>query len=87
MGPMSNPASSETGRFKPSPDVVFRRVGEEAVLVPLSQNVGNLDWVYTLSPVAALPSPAQPALIRCAIPAGPSCSPAALAFATARLAN
>lgn len=40
-------------RFRPSPDVVFRRVGEEAVLVPLRQNVGNLDWVYTLSPVAA----------------------------------
>lgn len=41
------------GRFRPSPNVVFRRVGDEAVLVPLTQNVGNLDWVYTLSPVAA----------------------------------
>jgi Coenzyme PQQ synthesis protein D (PqqD) len=44
---------SSSNRFRPSPDVVFRNVGEEAVLVPLRQNVGNLDWVYTLSPVAA----------------------------------
>jgi len=39
--------------FRPAPDVVFRRVGEEAVIVQLRQNVGNLEWVYTLSPVAA----------------------------------
>jgi hypothetical protein len=48
----SNPIRHST-RYKTSHDVVFRRVGEEAILVPLSQNVGNLDWVYTLSPVAA----------------------------------
>lgn len=56
VDPDSSPSSSPSaasGRFRPSADVVFRRVGEEAVLVPLSQNVGNLDWVYTLSPVAA----------------------------------
>lgn len=46
------PVSSST-RYQPSRDVVFRRVGEEAVLVPLRQNVANLDWVHTLSPVAA----------------------------------
>lgn len=45
--------TSSSPAFRPSPDVVFRRVGEEAVLVPLRQNVGNLEWVYTLSPVAA----------------------------------
>lgn len=49
----NSPRLAASGSFRPSPDVVFRRVGEEAVLVPLSQNVGNLDWVYTLSPVAA----------------------------------
>ncbi|HEX6642885.1 MAG TPA: PqqD family protein [Thermoanaerobaculia bacterium] len=47
---MSIPGAS---RFQPSRDVVFRRVGDEAVLVPLRQNVANLDWVHTLSPVAA----------------------------------
>lgn len=45
--------TESSARFRPSPDVVFRHVGDEAVLVPLRQNVGNLDWVYTLSPVAA----------------------------------
>lgn len=34
-------------------DVVCRQVGHESILVPIRQNVGNLDFVYTLSPVAA----------------------------------
>ena len=50
---MVETSSSPLPVFRPSPDVVFRRVGDEAVLVTLRQNVGNLDWVYTLSPVAA----------------------------------
>jgi len=36
-----------------SSDVVCRQVGEESILVPIRQNVGNLDYVYTLSDVAA----------------------------------
>lgn len=36
-----------------SPDVVCRQVGPESILVPVRGNVGNLDFVYTLSPVAA----------------------------------
>lgn len=39
--------------FRRSPDVVSRRVGVESVLVPIRHNVGNLDYVYTLSAVAA----------------------------------
>jgi hypothetical protein len=39
--------------FRRSDDVVSRTVGREAILVPVRQNVGNLDYVYTLSPVAA----------------------------------
>lgn len=39
--------------FRRSAEVVSRRVGPESVLVPIRQNVGNLDYVYTLSPVAA----------------------------------
>lgn len=53
VDPSSAPSPLASERFRPSPDVVFRNVGDEAVLVPLRQNVGNLDWVYTLSPVAA----------------------------------
>jgi hypothetical protein len=34
-------------------DIVCRRVGGESILVPIRQNVGNLDFVYTLSEVAA----------------------------------
>ena len=39
--------------FRRSAEVVSRQVGPESVLVPISHNVGNLDYVYTLSPVAA----------------------------------
>ncbi len=39
--------------FRRSTDVVSRRVGEESILVPVRHNVGDLDFVYTLSPVAA----------------------------------
>jgi hypothetical protein len=39
--------------FRRSGEVVCRQVGTESILVPIRQNVGNLDFVYTLSPVAA----------------------------------
>ena len=39
--------------YKRSGDVVCRQVGHESILVPIRHNVGNLDFVYTLSPVAA----------------------------------
>jgi hypothetical protein len=42
-----------TGVYRRSVDVVCRQVGQESILVPIRQNVGNLDFVYTLSPVAA----------------------------------
>jgi hypothetical protein len=39
--------------YRRSTEVVSRQVGAESILVPIRQNVGNLDYVYTLSPVAA----------------------------------
>jgi len=39
--------------FRHSAEVVCRKVGAESILVPIRQNVGNLDFVYTLSAVAA----------------------------------
>lgn len=39
--------------YRHAADVVCRQVGEESILVPISHNVGDLDYVYTLSPVAA----------------------------------
>ncbi len=32
-----------------NPDVVFRRIGEECVLVPIVNNVGDLSSIYTLN--------------------------------------
>ena len=42
-----------TSVFQRTRDVVCRAVGAESILVPIRNNVGNLDFVYTLSPVAA----------------------------------
>jgi hypothetical protein len=42
-----------TAIYRRSADVVCRQVGLESILVPIRHNVGNLDFVYTLSPVAA----------------------------------
>ena len=39
--------------FRRSTEVVCRQVGHESILVPIRNNVGNLDFVYTLSPVAS----------------------------------
>jgi len=39
--------------YRHSNDVVCRQVGIESILVPIRHNVGNLDYVYTLNPVAA----------------------------------
>jgi len=50
---MNLPALRERSVFRRTPEVVCRRVGGESILVPIRQNVGNLDFVYTLSPVAA----------------------------------
>lgn len=50
---MKSSALRERSVFRRTPEVVCRRVGGESILVPLRQNVGNLDFVYTLSAVAA----------------------------------
>lgn len=39
--------------YRPVPDVVIRRVGEESVIVPVRNRVGDLDSVFTLNPVAS----------------------------------
>lgn len=40
-------------RFKRNPNVVFRRIGDECVLVPISSNTGDVNNIYSLSEVAA----------------------------------
>lgn len=39
--------------YRRSEDVVCRQVGAESILVPVRNTVGKLDFIYTLSPVAA----------------------------------
>ena len=41
------------GVFRKNPDVVFRRIGDEAVLVPIVNNVGDLSCIYTLNETGA----------------------------------
>jgi len=38
--------------LRKSSNYVSRKVGSEAVLVPIRANVGDLDSVYTLNPIA-----------------------------------
>lgn len=53
MTAVQNPMSESERVYRRSADVVARQVGLESILVPIRHNVGNLDFVYTLSPVAA----------------------------------
>lgn len=39
--------------YRHAAGVVSRQVGDESILVPITHNVGDLDYIYTLSPVAA----------------------------------
>ncbi len=39
--------------YRHADDVICRQVGAESILVPIRNNVGSLDYIYTLSPVAA----------------------------------
>lgn len=46
-------AIPRTAVYRRSEQLVCREVGGESILVPIRHNVGDLDFVYTLSPVAA----------------------------------
>lgn len=41
-------------RYERNPDFIFRRIVDEAVLVPIHQDVADMDCIYTLNEVAAL---------------------------------
>lgn len=38
--------------YRQAPDIVLRRIAEEAVLVPVRSNVGDLDSIFTLNQTA-----------------------------------
>ena len=39
--------------YERNPDYIFREVVDELVLVPIHQNVADMDCIYTMNPVAA----------------------------------
>ncbi len=39
--------------YRKNDDMVFRKIGDEYILVPVTRDVGDLAHIYTLSPVAA----------------------------------
>jgi hypothetical protein len=47
-------AQEEEVRYERNPDYIYRSVVGEAVLVPVRQNAGDMDCIYTLNPVGAL---------------------------------
>lgn len=38
--------------YQKNPDIVFRKVADEYILVPIRHNVGDLESIYTLNEVA-----------------------------------
>jgi hypothetical protein len=39
--------------YEKNPDIVFRKIADEYILVPIRQNSGDLESIYTLNEVAA----------------------------------
>jgi len=42
---------ADSRRFRRDPGLVSRNIAEELVLVPIRQNIGDLNLIYTLNPV------------------------------------
>ena len=43
-----------TSDIERNPDYIFRKIVDELVLVPIRQNVADMDCIYTMNPVARL---------------------------------
>jgi hypothetical protein len=64
--------AQEEARYERNPDFIFRRIVDEAVLVPIHQQVADMDCIYTLNDVGAfvwerLERPATPAELQAAM--------------------
>lgn len=44
----------EEARYERNPDYIFRTIADEAVLVPIHQDVADMECIYTLNEVGAL---------------------------------
>jgi hypothetical protein len=45
--------AQDCARYERNPDYIFRRIVDEAVLVPIHQQVADMDCIYTMNPVGA----------------------------------
>lgn len=45
--------AEQEARYHRNPDFIYRRIVDEAVLVPIHQDVADMECIYTLSDVAA----------------------------------
>lgn len=45
--------AQEEARYERNPDYIFRRIADEAVLVPIHQQVADMEAIYTLNDVGA----------------------------------
>ena len=41
-------------RFERNENFVFRRIGDETILVPIKSNIGDMGSIYNLNPVGSL---------------------------------
>jgi hypothetical protein len=46
--------TGDTVRYERNPDFIFRKIVDEAVLVPIHRDVADMECIYTLSEVGAL---------------------------------
>jgi len=45
--------TQEETRYERNPEFVFRKIVDELVLVPIRQNVADMDCIYTMNPLGA----------------------------------
>lgn len=64
--------AQEEAQYERNPDYIFRRIVDEMVLVPIRQDVADMDCIYTMNPVGSfiwerLDEPASEADLEAAI--------------------
>lgn len=45
--------AQDEARYERNPEFVFRRIVDELVLIPVRQNVADMDCIYTMNPLGA----------------------------------
>ncbi len=76
-------SNSNEGRYERNPDFIYRRIVDESVLVPLHNNVADMNCIYTLNGLGAflwelLAGPATRAELQTAVLAEYDADPAVL---------